>query len=145
MQNIQNRHWVSRSWVPGASVPPAAAGQHQAVPDWPWQQTGTELRDVWIGIWSGLLAGRRAGSSSEGRHGQRERDPHDPPALNWVQHAWHGIPGWSVWSHLSCPPLPTSATSSNSSLAAPKRSVVYLGCHSNNSKQGPFSAFLSYC
>jgi len=36
---------------------PAAARQHQAVPDWPWQQTGTGLRDAQIGIWI-RVAGR---------------------------------------------------------------------------------------
>jgi len=33
---------------------------------------------------SGSQAGQRAGSSSEGSHGRRERDARDPPALNWI-------------------------------------------------------------
>jgi len=36
---------------PGTRIPPAAAGQHQVVPDWPQQQTGTGLRNAQIGIW----------------------------------------------------------------------------------------------
>jgi len=35
----------------GAGIPPTAAGQYQAVPDWHRQQTGTGLRDTEIGIW----------------------------------------------------------------------------------------------
>jgi len=35
----------------GAGIPPAAARQHQEVPDWPRQQTGTGLRDAQIAIW----------------------------------------------------------------------------------------------
>jgi len=37
--------------VLGAGVPPAAARQHHEVPDWPWQQPGTGLRDAQSGIW----------------------------------------------------------------------------------------------
>jgi len=56
-QNIQNQHRVSRCWVLGTGVPPVAAGQHQAVPDWPRQQTGTGLRNARIRIWI-RMAGR---------------------------------------------------------------------------------------
>jgi len=34
-----------------AGIPPAAARQHQEVPDWPQQQTGTGLRNAQIRIW----------------------------------------------------------------------------------------------
>jgi len=56
----------------------------------------------------------------------------------------YGIPHWSILGHLFCPPLPASATLYDSSLVGPKRSVSDLGCYSNNYKEGPFSAFLSY-
>ena len=83
-----------------------------------------------------------AGSSSEGGHGRRQRDPRDPPAL--TEYAWHGTPRWSISGHLSCLPLPASATLFNSSLAGPKRSVGDPGCYSDNYTQGPFCLFLSY-
>ena len=65
---------------------------------------------------SGSQAEQQAGSSSEAGHGQRERDPHDPPALNWVWRTWRGIPRWSISGHLFCPPLPANATASDSYL-----------------------------
>ena len=93
---------------------------------------------------SGSQAGQRAGSSSEAGHGWREWDPRDPPALNWVWHATHGISHWSLSGHLFCPPLPASMILYNSSIAGPKRSVGDLGCYSHNYKEGSFSAFVSY-
>jgi len=41
----------------GLWLPRAAAGQHQAVLDWPQQWAGTGLRDARIGIWT-RIAGR---------------------------------------------------------------------------------------
>jgi len=35
----------------GTGVPVVAARQHQEILDWPWQQTGTGLRNARIGIW----------------------------------------------------------------------------------------------
>ena len=35
MQYIKNLYGVFQSWVPGTDVPPAAARQHQDIPDWP--------------------------------------------------------------------------------------------------------------
>jgi len=37
--------------VPGAGVPPAAARQHQEVPDWTLQWARNGLGDARIGIW----------------------------------------------------------------------------------------------
>ena len=126
-QNMQNWYWVSRSWVPGCWCTGSSC---QALT---WRsRTGLNGRKA-LGSGmhrsesgSGSQAGQWAGSSSEGGHGWREWDPHDPPALNWVWHAWHGIPRWSVSHPLSCLPFPASATPSASSLAGPKSSVVTL-------------------
>ena len=108
--------------------------------------SGQELESGMQGLGSGSRsrAGQWASSSSEVGHGRGERDPHDPPALNWVWCAWHGIPR-TVSGRLSCPPVFTRATLYDSSLERPKRSTGDLGCYSDNYKQGPFSAFLCYC
>jgi len=50
----------------GTVIPPAAARQHQAVPDWPRQQTGTGLRNAWTGIWV-RIAGRRKSRDEESK------------------------------------------------------------------------------
>ena len=128
----------------GAGVPPAAAGQHQAVLDWP--NSRRELDPGMHGSEpkSGLPAGQGAGSSSAAGHGQRAQDPRDPPALQWVWRARRGIPSWSTWGPLSCPTLPVSVALYSSSLVGPKRSVGGLSCYIDHYKQGPFSAFLSY-
>jgi len=82
MQNIQNRYWVSQSWVPGAGARPDAAGSTGQ------SRTGLSSRREpdsamhGSGSGSGSQAGQGAVSSSEGGHGQRERDPRDPPALS---------------------------------------------------------------
>jgi len=44
------------------------------------QELDSEMHGLDSG--SGSQAGQGAGSSSEACHGRRERDPHDPPALN---------------------------------------------------------------
>ena len=100
------------------------------------QELGSGMHRSESGSWS--QPGQGAGSSSEAGHGWIEQDPCGPPALNWVWCAWHGIPRWSVSvsGHLSCPPLPASATVYDSSPVEPKRSNSDLGCCSN--KQGQF-------
>ena len=126
MQNAQNRHWVSRSQTLLGSTRKSRTGFGSR------QELDSGMHGSEPG--SGSQAGQRAGSSSEGTHGQREWDRRDGPALNWV---WCAC--WSVSGHLSCPPLPANRTLCDSSLAEPKRSVSDIGCYSNNYKQGPFA------
>jgi len=145
MQNIQNHYWVSQTCillglVLGQRLPGSIRKS--------WTRPSSR-QDLDFGMHelesrSGLQAAQWAGSFSEGGHGRREWDPCDPQALNWVWHAWHGAPCWSISRHLSCLPLPASATLYDSSLVGPKSSINDLGCYRNNYKQGPFSAFLSY-
>ena len=75
---------------------------------------------------SGLQAEQRAGSSPAGSHGRRERDPHDPRALKWLWHAWHGIPRWSISGHLPVRPSPQVRPLPNSHLRDPRDLSVTL-------------------
>jgi len=82
------------------------------IPSFP-ELGATSIRNSWTGLSSGqeLDSGmhgspsgsgsqveQRAGSTSEGSHGRRERDPSDPPALTCVWRVWHGIHRWSISS-----------------------------------------------
>ena len=139
MQNIWNQYGVSQncmSWELASC-----------------QQLPGNTRKSWTGFssrWeldsgmhrlesgSGLQAGQGAGSSSEAGHGRREKGPHDPQALNWAWHTWHGIPRWSALGYLFCSPIPTSMTLYHSSVAEHKWSIHNLGCYGNTYKHGFF-------
>ena len=138
-QHIQNWYGFSRSWVLGTLA------SHQQLPG-STRKSHTGLSSRWeldSGMHgsesgSGSQAGQGAGSSSEASHEQIERDPRDPPILNWVWRAWHGIPSWSISGHLFRPSLSASMTLYDSFFEGPKRSIGDHGGYCNSYKHGPF-------
>ena len=141
-QNIQNWYWVSWSWVPGAGVPPAAARQHQTVPSWTWQQTGTGLRNAQIRIWTRIAGRTTRRVLFRRRLWMRRARSLCSPSFKLSMTCAHGILPWSLSGHLSCPPLPANVTVSDSWVSGPKRSIGDLGCYIDNYKRGPFLHFI---
>ena len=75
-QNPVSQHWVLRALASQQQLPGSTRKP------WTGHCSRQELDLEMHRSESGSQAGQGAGSSSEAGHGQRERDPHDPPALN---------------------------------------------------------------